>query len=257
MLTDWCNKLGCLLRNTIIKNVNIKQAKEEQEQKQEIKINNLNYEYVHGKLFSKPPTWIVIHYTACANVSAKQMCKSMRKNTTASTHFYVDENDIYASVPLNYVAWHVGNGQCKQPSSKKLTLEELSNYKCNDWRYDLAAKNHIKWKSDNDDFTGNSISIGVDMCVKKKSTSTLKATDLDWYFEDNTIENTAKLVAYLMNLYNINIDHVVRHCDCTGKLCPAPYTWPPEKGDSAWESFKNKVAEYMKCGVSASEISEI
>jgi hypothetical protein len=144
----------------------------------------------------------------------------MRNNTEASSHFYIDEHDIYSAVPLDYIAWHVGNGKCKQPNSnKKLSLEKLSTYKCKDWRYDLAAQNHLKWISEGDDFTGNSVSIGVDICVKKKSKTTKKATDTDWYFEDEAVENTAKTVAYLANKYNIKEDHIIRHGDATGKLC--------------------------------------
>lgn len=217
----------------------------------EINIIHPNYSYAHGKTL-KNPKWIVVHYTACANVSAKDMCKAMRNNSEASSHFYVDETDICSAVPLNYIAWHVGDGKCKQPNpNKKMSLQELSKYKCKDWRYDLAASNHLKWQSNNDDFLGNSQSIGVDICVKKKSTKTKKSTDLDWYFDECAVDNTAKLVAYLMKKYSIDIDHVITHCMATGKLCPQPFTYPFEDGDRLWESFKTKVSEYHKCGIIA------
>lgn len=218
-----------------------------------INIHSNNREYAHGKAF-KPENikWIVIHYTACVNVSAKSMCKSMVNNTDASTHFYVDENDIYPSVPLKYVAWHVGDGKCKQPSSdKKLSLKELSKYKAKDWRYDLAASNHLKWQSAKDDFTGNSVSLGVDICVKKVSNKTKKATDPDWYFEPAAIDNTAKLVAYLMQTYNIDINHVIRHGDATGKLCPtvwiSKYTGNGyDDCDDEWKKFLDRVSKYTE-----------
>lgn len=212
----------------------------------ELNIIHPNYSYAHGKTL-KDPKWIVVHYTACVNVSAKNMCKSMRNNSDASSHFYVDENDICSAVPLNYIAWHVGDGQCKQPDPEhKMSLEKLSNYKCKNWRYDVAAKNHIKWKSENDDFNGNSQSIGVDICVKKSSTKTKSATDLDWRFDERAIDNAAKVVAYLMQKYNISIEHVIRHCDATGKLCPQPFAYPFEKGDAEWEKFKEKIIDYYK-----------
>lgn len=217
-----------------------------------IEIKKSNYNYVHGRKFKSPPRWIVVHYTACVNVSAKNMCRAMRNNNDASSHFYIDEKDIYSAVPLEYVAWHVGNGQCKQPdSSKKRSLEELKNYKAKDWRYDLAAANHLKWQSEKDDFLGNSQSIGVDLCVRKKSNLTKKATDTDWYFEDNTVDNTAKVVAYLANLYNINENHIITHCMSTGKPCPRPFVSLSldEDNDGKWIDFKNKVSEYIKVGV--------
>lgn len=213
----------------------------------EVTIHNPTYEYVHGKKFKSAPTWIVIHYTACINVGAKAMCKAMHSNTSASSHFYVDENDICSAVPLRYVAWHVGNGQCRQPSmNKTLSLEELSKYKSKDWRYDLSAKSHIKWKSNGEDFKGNSYSIGVDMCVKKKNKSSRNVTDTDWYFDEYTIENTVKLVAYLAKEYSISMDHIITHCMATGKLCPQPFTYPAETGDNKWDKFLDKVAECME-----------
>lgn len=220
----------------------------------EINIIHPNYSYAHGKAL-KNPKWIVIHYTACANVSAKDMCKAMRNNSEASSHFYVDENDTCSAVPLNYIAWHVGDGKCKQPDpNKKMPLQELSKYKCKDWRYDLAASNHLKWQSNNDDFLGNSQSIGVDICVKKKSTKTKKATDLDWYFDENAVDNTAKLVAYLMKKYSIDINHVIRHGDATGKLCGQPFTYPFENGDKEWKDFKSKVSHYMECHFKVNQV---
>lgn len=213
-----------------------------------IKIHNNNKEYAHGRSFKDGQIkWIVVHYTACVNVSAKSMCKSMVNNTEASTHFYVDENDIYPSVPLKYIAWHVGGGACKQPDPEhKKSLKDLSNYKAKDWRYDLAASNHLKWQSAKDDFTGNSVSLGVDICVKKKSNKTKKATDLDWYFEPAAVDNTAKLVAYLMQKYNIDINHVIRHGDATGKLCPRPMisTLSDNRGDANWLEFIELVKRY-------------
>lgn len=221
-----------------------------------LQIHNNNRNYAHGRSFKDGQIkWIVVHYTACVNVSAKSMCKSMVNNTDASSHFYVDENDIYPSVPLTHVAWHVGGGACKQPDSEhKKSLKELSSYKSKDWRYDLAASNHLKWQSANDDFVGNYQSIGVDICVKKVSNKTKKATDLDWYFEPEAIENTAKLVAYLAKKYNIDMDHIIRHGDATGKLCPQPFAWPPEKGDQSWSEFKNLVYHYMSYNIDIEKI---
>ena len=264
MLKDWCSKIGCALKHVIgdiriekkvtdIPTSDTDKEKTDNEpvtdkkESTEIKIHNPIYEYSHGKKFKKQPTWIVIHYTACINVSAKSMCRAMKNNTGASSHFYIDEKDIYAAVPLDYIAWHVGDGKCKQPSiNKKMSLQELSKYKSSSWRYDLAASNHLKWQSNNDDFLGNSQSIGVDICVKKKSNKTNSATDTDWYFDERAVDNTAKLVAYLMKKYDIDINHAIRHSDSTGKLCPQPFVWPPEVGDREWESFKTKVSEYIE-----------
>lgn len=70
-------------------------------------------------------------------------------------------------------------------------------------------------------------SIGIEMCVKKDSSG-------KWYFEDNTVVNTVKLVKYLMAKYNIPSERVIRHYDVTGKNCPAPYVEDTDK----WFEFK-------------------
>lgn len=90
--------------------------------------------------------------------------------------------------------------------------------------------------------------------MKKVSNKTKKATDLDWYFEPEAIENTAKLVAYLAKKYNIDMDHIIRHSDATGKLCPQPFAWPPEKGDQSWNEFKNLVYHYMSYNIDIEKI---
>lgn len=261
MLKDLCDKLGCKIKKLFDSKHIVVEVKDSHSPVEinvnkepiSITITKPQYEYAHGKRFKNDnPKWIVVHYTACANVSAKSMCKAMRNNTGASSHFYIDDKDICAAVPLEYIAWHVGDGKCKQPNSGgKMSLEELSKYRSKDWRYNLAAKNHLKWQSNKDDFLGNSVSIGVDICVWKTSTSTKKATDTDWYFKENAVENLAKTVAYLANKYNISLDHIVRHGDCTGKLCPQPFVFPFEEGDKKWDEFKLKVSEYMRLGIIA------
>lgn len=260
MFKDLCDKLGCKIKKLFDSKHIVVEVKDSHSPVEinvnrepvNITITKPQYEYSHGKKFKATPKWIVVHYTACANVSAKSMCRAMRNNTGASSHFYIDDKDICAAVPIEYVAWHVGDGKCKQPSSKlPMSLKDLSNYSCKDWRYDLAAKNHLRWQSNKDDFLGNSVSIGVDICVWKTSTSTKKATDTDWYFKENAVDNLAKTVAYLANKYNISLDHIVRHGDCTGKLCPQPFVFPFEEGDKKWDGFKLKVSEYMRLGINA------
>ena len=255
MINKFCSKGSCIINadaSNITNNIILEDSQETKSTDDiHIIIHKPKYEYVQSGKFKSNPRWIVVHYTACVNVSAQSMCKAMRKNMDASSHFYIDEKDICMAVPLEYIAWHVGNGKCKQPSAKNLSLEELANYKVNDWRYDIAAKNHIEWQSKNDDFLGNSQSIGVDLCCKKVSTKTKKATDKDWYFEDLCVDNTAKTVAYLCKKYNIDLNHVIRHCDATGKLCPRPLVSlsDDETNDEKWTEFKNSVKSYIDCNI--------
>jgi len=68
----------------------------------------------------------------------------------------------------------------------------------------------------------NSIGIECGVCytenVKDASGDSNK-----WYFTEETQESLVYLVSKLMDEYNIPINHVIRHYDVTGKICPNPY----------------------------------
>lgn len=68
----------------------------------------------------------------------------------------------------------------------------------------------------------NSNSIGVEMCDSLTSVP------------EAVMERTAALVRELMDKYGVDIDHVLRHYDVTGKRCPAP--WVDNPGE--WDKFK-------------------
>ncbi len=58
------------------------------------------------------------------------------------------------------------------------------------------------------DASGNEYGIGIELCVNS-----------DGNFE-RTLNNAAKLVAYLLNAYDLDIDNVKTHHDFSGKDCP-------------------------------------
>lgn len=89
----------------------------------------------------------------------------------------------------------------------------------------------------------NSNSVSIEMCVHKRSTATMKATDRDWYFEDATVESAAWLTAHLMEELDVDINHVIRHYDVNAKICPNPFVY--DNGKTTWEGFKGKVLGYL------------
>lgn len=76
----------------------------------------------------------------------------------------------------------------------------------------------------------NANSIGVEMCDAKRD-GRVMATD-------KTIANAAELVYQLCKQYSIPFDHIIRHYDVTGKLCPAYWV----KGDGL-QKFRRQVEE--------------
>lgn len=73
----------------------------------------------------------------------------------------------------------------------------------------------------------NSNSIGIEMCQK----------DMKGTIAPETIDNTAKLVQYLMKKHNIPRENVIRHYDVVSKQCPVAYAGTKEK-DAKWGKLK-------------------
>ena len=86
----------------------------------------------------------------------------------------------------------------------------------------------------------NANSIGIEMCVRKKSKETMNATDKDWYFEKATVQSAVELTKYLMKKYNVPAERVIRHYDVTGKICPNPYVY--NTGTYTWDAFKKAIS---------------
>lgn len=149
--------------------------------------------------------YIVIHYVGALG-GAEANCKYYAGgDRSASAHYFVGFNgEIWQSVEDANIAWHCG----------------ASSYKHEECR--------------------NANSIGIELCVRKKNTASLGATDKDWYFEDATVEAAAELTRYLMDKYGVPADHVIRHYDVTGKICPNPYVY--NTTSHTWDEFRKKIS---------------
>ena len=160
--------------------------------------------------------WIVVHYVGALGDAKANTDYYRSTSVGASADFWVGHggdvwqgNDYY-----NYYSWHCGGGRQSSGGGKYYGICKNSN------------------------------SIGIEMCVKKKSTRTMNATDQDWYFTDQTVASAAQLVAELMHELDIDIDHVIRHYDVNGKICPNPFVY--DTGDVKWADFKALVKQYYK-----------
>lgn len=91
----------------------------------------------------------------------------------------------------------------------------------------------------------NSNSVSIEMCVKSKTgNAPSRPNDPAWYITDATLQACIKLTKYLMHLYNIPADHVIRHYDVNGKLCPGVIGWNAPSGSEAeWLSFKAAIRD--------------
>lgn len=172
----------------------------------ELKINKMisSYNYNEGNI--NRIKYIVIHYVGALG-GAKANCEYYgSKYIGSSAHYFVGHNgEIWQCIEDQNIAWHCG----------------AKSYKHSECR--------------------NSNAIGIEMCVHKRNTSNLNAEDKDWYFEDATVSSTIELTKYLMKKYGISIDHVIRHYDVTGKICPNPYVY--NNGLHTWNKFKELLGQ--------------
>lgn len=168
-------------------------------------------------------TYIAIHYTAGtksttgkAEAVAKQFATS---STEASADFIVDDGSIIQYNP------DIKNRYCYAVGGNKYNTKGGSLYG--------KAKNN------------NTISIEI--CSTNTSGKVPNANDKTWKFTDAAINNAVDLTKYLMKTYNIKADHVVRHYDITGKLCPGIVGWNKDSGsETKWTEFKNKLTATPK-----------
>lgn len=160
--------------------------------------------------------WIVVHYVGALGDAKANTDYYKSTYVGASADFFVGfTGDIWqANDYYNYYSWHCGGGYQST------------------WTQNGGGQFYGQCT--------NSNSVGIEMCVHKRSTRTMNATDTDWYFEQATIESTAWLVAYLMSELNIDINHVIRHYEVNRKICGAPFV----HNYNDWLQFKQKVANY-------------
>ena len=165
------------------------------------------YNYTNGEL--SRIKFLVIHYVG-ATGNAKANCEYYAsKYIGASAHYFVNfDGTIWQSVEDKNIAWHCGG--------KKYANTIGGAY------YGICT---------------NANSIGVEMCVRKKSDGT-------WYFEDTTVESAIALIKTLMTKYNIPAENVIRHFDVTGKNCPAPYV--SNNTNHTWNDFKKALIAEKK-----------
>ena len=78
----------------------------------------------------------------------------------------------------------------------------------------------------------NANSIGIEMCSRKNAGG-------EYYIVNSVVEQTIELTRYLMGVYDIPPENVIRHHDVWDKACPAPFVKYPAQ----WQAFKKRLTE--------------
>lgn len=135
--------------------------------------------------------WIVVHDTASTATGSNALAHANYLYNAAmagtelwvSWHFTVDDHDIYQHLPEYERGYHAGDGSSTPHTG--------------------YVKNSVQYLGG-----GNRNGVGIEMSVNQ---------DGDMY---RTWQRTAKLVAYLLDKYNLPLDHQKYHHDFSGKDCP-------------------------------------
>ena len=161
---------------------------------------------------SKAIEYLVIHYTGNEGDTANNNAVYFgRDKVGKSANYFVDENEVWQSVPDTDTAWHCGGG--KQGSNGGSYFGKCINNN----------------------------SIGIEICM----------LDKDGNIRLKSIANAIKLTKILMQKYNIGIDNVIRHYDVTGKDCPRPMVenedlWTSFKQSLLQEEDKMQIYKWLK-----------
>ena len=163
--------------------------------------------------------YIVIHYTAGITSrpgTAKSNARYFAKETTkASADFIIDDENIVQYNPdiKNRYCWHCGGSKYKTKGGSLYKVCTSAN------------------------------SIGIEMCSTNSAKKVTNPNDVNWYFTDSVIDNCVELTKKLMKEYDIKPDHVIRHYDINGKLCPGIIGWNEDTNDiSKWQDFIVRVS---------------
>lgn len=170
-----------------------------------VAINHQHASAICTRKSNRSIKYIVIHYTAGASSVAGKALATRRdwlnrpKDKQASADFVVDDKEIVQINPdiTNYFCWSVGGDIYKGYGGASL--------------FRIATNSNV---------------ISIEMCsTLAKGTSAAAPNHDGWSVTQAVLDNTVKLVRYLMKEYNIPIDRVIRHYDVNGKACPGMIGW--------------------------------
>lgn len=180
----------------------------------------------------------------------------INKNTKSVTHNTSVRKDDIKYICIHYVG---ATGDAKsnvdyysQKTVKNASADFFVGHNGDVWQYNPDPEKRYCWAvggTRQSEYGGsfygqakNSNSVSIEMCVKTRGEKT--ANSPDWYFTDETISAAVELTKYLMKLYNVPAERVIRHFDVTGKLCPGVVGWNSKSGDErAWEDFKKRITK--------------
>lgn len=149
----------------------------------------------------RTPRYLALHYTAGSRSTRGTALQTRQVflSRQASADFVVDDETIVRinPDPSTYYCWAAGDKRNPYTGGARL--------------YGLAT---------------NRTTVSIEICSTLRPGTTAAVPNHDgWSFTDRSLEQARRLTRYLMLLYGIPPQNVIRHYDCTGKLCPGIPGW--------------------------------
>ena len=174
-----------------------------------------NTTYAPGRVIK----YLAIHYSAgvsCAAGSASG-CASWFANPAAdgSADYICDERDLiqYNPDPLNRYCHAVGSKSKYNTKGGRL--------------WGIAT---------------NANCISLEICSGNRTGKITYPNDPNYYFTAAVVAKAIEATKYLMDLYGIDADHVIRHYDCNGKECPGIIGFNADSGsEDKWNAFHEAI----------------
>lgn len=164
-------------------------------------------------------SYIVIHYTAGVSSKPGSAANTAKYFATtdrdASADFIVDDTTMVQYNPdlKNRYCWAVGGAKNNTKGGRLYGIAKNTN--C----------------------------ISIEICSTNSTGKMQSANSPTYSFTDAVLKNALDLTKYLMTEYGIDADHVIRHYDVNGKLCPGIIGWNAESGsESKWNAFKAQLS---------------
>lgn len=153
--------------------------------------------------------YLVVHYTANPHpkASAEMNARYLRNKSNAGTHYCIDDEEVIQCTDESNVAYAVGD---------RKWLGFIPKF----WLKDKIKNNN---------------SLSFEMCLGGGRNDSL------------IMDRTAQFIGWQLVNKGLDISHVVRHHDVSGKQCPKfnyNEVWDEEKEDRAWKHFLGEVRFY-------------
>ena len=171
-----------------------------------LKVTEMLTKYNHDKASGRKIKYLVIHWVGAASTAVNNGTYFQGGDRGASAHYFVNDTHIVKSVRERDIAWAVGRHGLLDQGSPNAKYGGSLFGKCT-----------------------NQNTVSIEMGCKKNAKGKL-------YITEKTIKNTADLVQAIQKRLGIDDDHVIRHFDVNGKLCPYPDIEP-----SKWKVLHAKL----------------